>query len=188
MRSLRCIAILELATVLMFCHASRATSLARMSVEQMAHASDAIVRAKCISSATNWEEGEIWTFTGFQIEESWKGATPSRVTVRLIGGKFGQITSHVSGVPQFHAGEDVVLFLQHAPRGNFSVVSWEQGTFRIGHNARDKSEVVTQDTASFPVFDASRREFETVGIRGLPLRDFRARVRKGIESDAWSKE
>jgi len=172
------------ATVLMHSAASRATSLARMSVVELAHASDAIVRAKCISSAVRREEGEIWTFSEFQVEESWKGAADSRITVRLLGGRLGEITSHVSGVPRFQAGEDVVLFLQHAPRGTYSVVSWVQGTFRIHRDARTGADTVTQDTATMPVFNPTTRQFEFDGIHNAPLISFREQVRNPSLRDA----
>ena len=168
---------------LLLCSAASATSLARMSVEQMAHASSAIVRARCVSSATRWEEGEIWTLTSFEVAESWKGAPRSRITVRLLGGRLGPITSHVSGIPHFREGEEVVLFLERAPNGNFSVVSWEQGTFRISRDTRTGSEVVTQDTASFPVFDPATRQFETIGVHNQSLFAFRTQVKAAITSD-----
>lgn len=182
-RSIACVATAESLFALLLCSVASATSLARMSVEQMAHASSAIVRARCVSSATRWEEGEIWTFTSFEVAEHWKGAPGPRITVRLLGGRLGPITSHVSGVPHFREGEEVILFLERAPNGYFSVVSWEQGTFRISRDARTGGEVVTQDTASFPVFDSATRQFETIGVHNQSLFAFRAQVKAFITSD-----
>ncbi|HKS81326.1 MAG TPA: hypothetical protein VJR23_07445 [Candidatus Acidoferrales bacterium] len=173
---------------LLACFAASATSLARMSVVQMAHASAIIVRAKCLSSEVRREEGEIWTFTAFQVEETWKGEARARITVRLLGGRLGEITSHVSGVPQFRAGEDVVLFLERAPRGNYSVVSWERGTFRIRDGSRAAEFTVTQDTAATPVFNPSTRQFEVVGVRRMPLREFRAQVKAATGEPSGSGE
>lgn len=177
-----------LAIALLACYGVNATSLARMSVEQMARASAIIVRAKCLSSEVRREEGEIWTFTAFQTEETWKGEAPARITVRLLGGRLGEITSHVSGVPQFRTGEDVALFLQRAPRGNFSVVSWEQGTFRIHGGSQGGELMVTQDTAAMPVFDPATRQFEVAGIRRMPLREFRRQVNKAVAEAGKSGE
>jgi hypothetical protein len=186
MKMLRRIALLKAAALLAVAAALHATSLARMSIAEMAHASSLVVRARCVSTSVRWEEGEIWTFTEFEIEESWKGAAAagSKFTVRLLGGRLGEITSRVSGVPQFRPGEDVVLFLQPAPRGNFNVVSWEQGTFRVRHDPRSGADLITQDTASFPVFDSAHREFRSIGIARLPLSKFRAQVITAIAGDA----
>ena len=40
-----------------------ATSLMRMSLTQMSHAAQLIVRARCTDNSTGWDAGEIWTFT-----------------------------------------------------------------------------------------------------------------------------
>jgi hypothetical protein len=161
---------------------TRATILIRMSLEKLSQESPAIVRARCVASSTGWDAGEIWTFTLFEVEETWRGSVSARITVRLLGGSAGNITSSVAGVPRFRPGEDVVLFLASTPRGDFSVVSWQQGTFRIGRDIRSGAETVTQDTASFATFDPAARQFEASGIRNLPLEVFRARVEAALRT------
>jgi hypothetical protein len=152
------------------------TTLMRMSLVQISHAAQVIVRARCVDNSTRWDAGEIWTFTSFDLEEAWRGSAPSQISVRLMGGRVGNITSAVSGVPRFSPGEEVVLFLEPTPRGDFSIVSWVQGTFRIRRDARTGEEVAVQDTSSFPVFDSATRRFETTGIRNLPVATLRSRV------------
>jgi len=162
---------------------ARATTLRRMSLAQMSRAAPLIVRARCLGNSVGWDAGEIWTFTSFDVEELWKGSAPARILVRLLGGRLGNITSNVSGVPRFHAGEEVVLFLQPTSRGDLSVVSWQQGTFRIRLDARTGEESVVQDTASFATFDPATRRFQTDGIRGLSLETFRARVNAALREE-----
>jgi hypothetical protein len=169
------------------CPSAGATTFARMSVAEMSRASSAIVRAKCVANTAGWEEGEIWTFTAFEVEETWRGEAPARITVRLLGGRLGSVTSSVSGVPRFRAGEEVVLFLEPSPKGNFSIVSWEQGTFRIRHQVRTNEEVITQDTASFPTFDPATRQFETSGVRNQPISELRAQVEAAFARGAGRK-
>lgn len=159
------------------------TTLMRMSLAQMSHAAQLIVRARCLGNSTGWDAGEIWTFTSFDIEEIWHGSAPSRISVRLLGGRAGNITSTVSGVPRFSPGEEVVLFLEPTPRGDFSIVSWEQGTFRLRRDARTGEEIAVQDTASFPVFDPAARQFEAVGIRDLPTATLRSRVDAAVRDE-----
>ena len=156
--------------------AAGATTLLRMSVETLSQAAGVIVRAQCLENSAGWDAGEIWTFTSFEVKEVWSGSAPARITVRLLGGRVGDFTSSVSGVPRFRPGENVVLFLEATPRGDFSVVSWQQGTFRIRRDVRSGEENVTQDTASFATFDPATRRFVAAGIRTLPLDTFRARV------------
>jgi hypothetical protein len=182
-----CFAAACIALVLAMGGAASGTTLARMTLAEMAQAAPVVVRARCLTNSVRWDAGEIWTFTDFNVEEVWKGAAPARITVRLLGGRDGSITSRVSGIPRFHAGEDVVLFLEPTPRGDFSVVSWEQGTFRIRRDLAGGRETATQDTASFATFDPSTRRFEATGIRNLPLENFRAQVDAALQNETRRK-
>jgi hypothetical protein len=163
------------------------TTLEKMPVERMADLAQAIVRARCVSNSTRWDAGEIWTFTTFEVEETWKGSATERVTVRLLGGTVGSLTSTVSGVRRFRAGEEVVLFLEPTYRGDFTVVSWQQGTFRVGRDPRSGTEIVTQDTAAFETFDPQTRLFKATGIHDVPLEAFRARVQAAVAESARRK-
>lgn len=187
MRNVRPKLIFPLALILVCAEtAARATTLLRMSLGEMSRTAQAIVRARCAGNSTGWDAGEIWTFTAFDAEEIWHGAVSPRFTVRLLGGRAGNLTSTVSGVPRFRAGDDVVLFLERTPRGDFSVLSWEQGTFRIRRGGA-AAETVTQDTAAFSTFDPGTRRFETEGIRNMPLDSFRAQVYLALRGEAERK-
>ena len=96
--------------------AARATTIERMSLEKMSRTAKVIVRARCVGNSTTQDAGEIWTFTNFAVEEVWRGAAPAQITVRLLGGRAGNLTSSVSGVPRFQAGEEVLLFLEPTAR------------------------------------------------------------------------
>ena len=159
------------------------TTLMRMSLAQISQAAQVIVRARCIGNSTRWDAGEIWTFTSFDIEETWSGSAPAQISVRLLGGRVGKITSAVSGVPRFSPGEEVVLFLENTARGDFSIVSWEQGTFRIRRDVRTGDKVTVQDTAAFPVLDPATRRFESIGIRNLPIATFRSLVDAAVRGE-----
>lgn len=162
--------------------AAGSTTIERMSIQRLAQAAPVIVRARCTGTSVVYAGGEIWTLTSLDVEEVWRGVAPAQITVRLLGGRWGDITSHVSGVPQFQPGEDVVLFLAPASRGEFSVVSWEQGTFRIRRGGSGGKSYVTQDTASFATFDPGTRTFRAIGIRDMPIDRFRAQVQAALDS------
>jgi hypothetical protein len=161
---------------LLLCNAASPTTLAHMSVAKLTQSSRVIVRARCVRNKSAWEAGEIWTFTALEPTETWKGPAQSRVNVRLLGGRVGNLTSHVSGVPRFRIGEEVVLFLVPTPRGDFSVVSWVQGTFRIHQDSRTGVETVTQDSASFDTFDPATKTFAPSGVRDISLDELHAQV------------
>lgn len=187
-RSFRRCAILALAlAAAVFGSGARATTLERMTLEKLTQSAQAIVRAKCLDNSTAWDAGEIWTSTSFEVQEVWKGSLPDRITVRLLGGRVRNVTSTVTGVPRFRPGEEVVLFLEPSPGGDFSVVSWQQGSFRIRRDAYLGVETVTQDTASFATFDPATRRFQATGIRRAPLDGFRARVDAALRAGTRRK-
>jgi hypothetical protein len=164
-----------------------ATSLERMSIARMARAARMIVRARCVANSVRWDAGEIWTFTSFNIEDAWKGAAQARVIVRLLGGKLGDLTSSVSGVPHFRPDEEVVLFLEPTSRGDFSIVSWMQGTLRIRIDPRTKQENATQDTAAFATFNLNTRHFESTGLIDIPLESLREEVATALKESGGEK-
>jgi hypothetical protein len=157
-----------------------------MSIAQLATAAHEIVRARCVANTTAWGAGEIWTFTTFDVQQTWRGSASGRITVRLLGGKTEDITSTVSGVPRFRPGEEVVLFLEPI-KGELSVVSWEQGTFRIRRNIDSGEETITQDTAAFATFDPRTRRFAFSGVHGVAISDFHAQVSAAIASSNEGK-
>ena len=177
MKTVRTVAALALIIILVAGSDSSAlaTTLKRMSIADLSRAAHTVVRARCVTNSTRWDAGEIWTFTTFDVEETWKGSAPAPITVRILGGSAGNLTSTVSGVPRFSPGEELILFLERTPAQDFSIVSWVQGTFRI-HSRTTGEEIVTQDTAAFPVFNPASQRFEITGIRKMPVSAFHSLV------------
>ena len=180
--------LIALCASLLACASVTPTTLAHMSVAKLTHVSRLILRARCLENSTAWDAGEIWTFTTYEPTEVWKGSAPPRVSVRLLGGRIGNLTSNVSGVPRFHAGEDVVLFLTPTTLGDFSVVSWVQGTFRIHHDQRTGEDTVAQDSASFETFDPLARKFAASGIHDLSLQELRSQVAAALRQEPGAQK
>ncbi|MBZ5662227.1 MAG: hypothetical protein LAO08_17645 [Acidobacteriia bacterium] len=160
--------------------ALRATTLARLSLDQLAAAADSVARVRCVGAESRWENGAIWTVTMFDVIETLKGSLPAQVAVRLPGGKVGHLTAAVDGTPKFSPGEQAVVFLERARTGGYSVAGWVEGTFRIAEDPVSRSEIVTQDSCGFVVFDAATRTFRAEGVRKMPMDLFHARVAAAI--------
>ena len=177
--------ILKIAALLCAATSVHATTLERLSLDQLAAAADATARVRCTGAQSRWENGQIWTVTSFDVLETLKGTLPQQITVRLPGGRVGHFTAIVDGTPKFKAADEVVVFLERipgglkvepAPGGGFSVAAWVEGTFRIRHDPRTGVETVTQDSSNFAVFDTATRTFHTECIRRMPMQQFRERV------------
>src|SRR5580704_4654253 len=163
--------------------AAGATTLSRLKFEDLAQESTAVARMRCLGANSQWERGEIWTETKFEVLEREKGQLPGIVTVRLLGGNVGHLHSHVDEVPSFRAGEEVYLFLWAREGEPYQVLGWSQGTFRIARNPQSGQEIVTQDSASSPVFDTHVRTFRRGGIRNLPVAIFREKLHKALRQE-----
>jgi hypothetical protein len=172
--------IISLLSALLFLPALRATTLARLSLDQLAAGSDAVARLRFVRAESRWENGSIWTVTTFDVVETLKGQLPGQIEVRLPGGRVGHLTSTVAGTPKFHPGSEVVVFLQRSPAGGFTVAGWVEGSFRISRDPRTGIETVTQDSSAFAVFDTAARAFRTEGIRRMPIEEFRARIAASV--------
>jgi hypothetical protein len=158
----------------------RATTLLRLSLDQLAAGSDAVARVNFASAESRWESGSIWTVTTVKVVETMKGNLPEEILLRLPGGRVGHLTAKVDGTPKFNPGDDAVVFLKRTPAGGFTVAGWVEGTFRISRDPQTGSQTVTQDSSTFAVFDTATRTFRSEGIHGMPMEEFRARVATAI--------
>lgn len=179
--------ILFLCALALLAVAASATTLSRLKLEDLALESTAVARMRCLGASSQWDRGEIWTETRFEVLESEKGTLPGVVTVRLLGGHVGNLHSHVDEVPAFRTGEEVYLFLWAREGEPYQVLGWSQGTFRIGRNSQSGLEVVTQDSASAAIFDPKLHAFHRGGIRNLPVAIFKERLHHALRQEGrWS--
>jgi hypothetical protein len=124
-----------------------ATTLEKMSVEQLTRAAQVVVRARCASSKSQWDRSGIWTVSSFEVEEAWKSNVQGGLQVHAPGGHAGEVIATVAGVPHFRPGEDVVLFLERMRNGNWGITAWGEGTWRVRWRA-DGEEIAIPDVAS----------------------------------------
>ncbi|MGB6431861.1 MAG: hypothetical protein WBF06_14850 [Candidatus Acidiferrales bacterium] len=151
---------------------ARATTLARMTLGQLASAAQVIARVRCTGTASRREEGSIWTFTDFSVEEAFKGAPDAQLTIRLPGGRDGHLVETVEGAPRFAAGEDAIVFFERTRGGDWSISAWAEGTFRIARDPETRRETITQDSSGMAVFDPATRTFRAEGIARMPIAEF----------------
>lgn len=154
-----------------------ATTMVRLDLRALAHAAQLIVRGRCVSARSMWENGTIWTLMDFQVMEAVKGGATAgdRLTVRLPGGRAGHLQTKVDGVPDFSSREEVILFLERTSAGDWGITGWKQGTFRVRHDGSRMT--VTQESSEFPMYDRRTRSFMVEGIQSMEIGEFRRRLR-----------
>jgi hypothetical protein len=172
--------ILFLAGLVLLAVAANATTLSRLRFEELVNQATAVARLRCLSVESRWQDREIWTETRFEVVDVNKGLLPGVISVRMLGGRIGNLHSRVAGVPAFRPGEEAYVFLWWREGEPLRVLGWSQGTFRITRDERTGVERVTQESAAAPVFDPRTRQFRHGGIRNLPVAIFQLKLRKAL--------
>ena len=116
----------------------KATTVKRLSLEQMVRGSHGIMLGRCVSQETYWNKSRtrIYTATRFAVTEDLKGGSGKSATVVTVGGTIDGMTLAVSGTPSFRDNEEVLLFLEAGKSGNWILMGLSQGLFRITDDRR----------------------------------------------------
>jgi len=121
-----------------------ATTLVRMSLDQIAEASTEIIRGHVVSQRTLWnpQHTRIYTYTTFALDQTYKGNPPSSPVIQQPGGTIGKVRTFVAGSVQFHAQAGYMLFLERSPADSskFLLVGMMQGAYRIYRDAKTQEE------------------------------------------------
>src|SRR5205823_13758371 len=116
----------------------------------LVHRADAIVIATPLDSYTTLDrerDDAIETVSTFSVEEAIKGTAIDLLEVREPGGRYGERSTAIGGVPRFRDGERYLLFLL-STKGGWRVLDLALGKFtfatdRSGRNVlmRDEQDI-----------------------------------------------
>lgn len=127
-------ALLMLLTILASLPA-RATTLVRLSLEQLSLASSLVARGRVVDQHSQWTPGQrrIVTITHVAVRRTLKGRAAGRLTIEQPGGSVDGVRSRVAGTVSFEPGAEYILFLEPAPSNpaHFLVVGMAQGAFPV---------------------------------------------------------
>ncbi len=178
--------------------AARATTLVRLSLEQLVQASTEIVGAHVVSQESRWtpDHTRIITLTTLALDQTFKGNPPATLVVEQPGGTVGNTHVRVPGTILFRPQARYVLFLEvsRSNPSHYLPVGMFQGAYRIFRDETTREERVIvpmgsmADTAgsgggqmNFPaqtvsisefrqgLFAASRRPLEIPRGTSIPL-------------------
>ncbi len=153
-----------------------ATTLEKLSVDDMVQKSTSIVRGKATASTTTQRGSVIYTIYRFQVTEVLKGSGTSGATdVYVPGGIYGGFRQSVSGSPTLDTGVEYVLFLWTSPKGIPQVIGLSQGVFEVKTSAGGER-ILTRGPIAADMIDASGNSIEDQGLK-LTLTRLQQRVR-----------
>src|SRR3989442_558558 len=98
---------------------ARATTLVRLSLEQLTEASSAIVRGHVVSQESGWNPAHthIFTTTTIAVDQALKGNVQPEVVIEQLGGKLGHRREYVAGTVHFFPQASYWPFLEPAAPG-----------------------------------------------------------------------
>jgi hypothetical protein len=111
---------------------AHATTVERLGLESLVKKAERIVVGEVSGSRTYWSDNGKVILTSYtiQVQETMKGTRSRTVELTTVGGRMGDVTLHVSGMPAFESGEQAVIFVENT--GGFStVLGLGQGKFSI---------------------------------------------------------
>jgi hypothetical protein len=150
-----------------------ATTVQKMELAQLVSTSDNIVQGRVESVEARYENKLVCTYISVAVDDPIKGDRRRTVLVRQLGGKIGARTTWVAGMPQFKAGDQVIVFLKNRQDGTFDVIGLNQGKYNI------VDDYAVAHVAGVSVLDQrTGRMSETGFVDKVPVEVFKAKIRE----------
>ncbi|BDC51500.1 hypothetical protein F183_A38160 [Bryobacterales bacterium F-183] len=175
----------QLAT-LALCAASavvQATTLERLTVEQMIEKSSAIVRGRVTGHAGELRNGVIYTRYSVQVEESWKGSASGMVEVFVPGGVANGLRQTIPGAPALETGDECVVFLWAGASGRNQIIGLSQGLFNVVRDADGSVQLERPGAKEMMLDPQTGRPVKDATIR-MPVGELKTRVVTKVSSDS----
>jgi hypothetical protein len=131
-----------------------ATTLLKMSMNDLIRASTAIVRARVTGSRTAAVGPDIYTYYQLQVSDTLKRGAIVPVEVAVPGGVLGNLRQIGVGSPVLTEGQEYVLFLWTSRRGMSQMIGLSQGMFSLSEDATGAT-VVNRPAVTDQMLDKS---------------------------------
>jgi hypothetical protein len=151
-----------------------ATTLVREGLDELVATNQRVVVGEVIDAVSYWNEDKTFILTDVRIapDETIKGKAESAMTVTLLGGKVGDLTTLIVGGAELIPGRSYVLFLnpERLPgaRQVLTLPDHSQGAFEI-ISRKGELRAVSQASRHPLAPDRSGRIDVPGGAEGLPL-------------------
>jgi hypothetical protein len=171
-----------------------ATTLVRESLDGLVAGNRTVVVGEVVDASSYWNEDHTFILTDVRVavHEAIKGNVKDReITVTLMGGQVGELTTLIIGGPELIPGNSYVLFLneENLPGAERALTVRDlcQGTFdvKIG---RDGLRAVSQANRH-PLLPDARGSYEAEGgAEGFPINSMIQSIRDIAGRDAARRE
>jgi hypothetical protein len=166
------------AIALLVVSSAGATSVPRISFEEMTDQSETIATGEVIRTWADWDPTHkyIWTHYELAVSATHKGAAAQSVTISEPGGVVGGVGMSVAGAVSYAPGDKVLVFLQRMPNGYLRTTGWGQGQYRI--DARG----IVRASESLKSVDLVGNVLTTTSLNGMRVDDLASRVKARVRA------
>lgn len=113
-----------------------ATTLQRLSLDEMVRDSTSIVRAKAAVAGASQHGSLIYTAYRLTILETLKGKQVATMDVVVPGGRVGGLRQTIPGAPHLASGKEYVVFVWTSKQGVNHIIGLSQGLFDVVKDAK----------------------------------------------------
>lgn len=165
------------ACALLFAATASATSVPRLTFEELVDHSEVIATGHVSRSWADWDAGHkyIWTHYELAVSSAYKGTPASTVVISEPGGVVGGLGMAIAGTVSYKTGDNVLVFLQRMPNGYLRTTGWGQGQYRIDSNGSLHASASLSSVALVPTGSA-RAGAALTSLEGTSLLQIAARV------------
>jgi hypothetical protein len=156
-----------------------ATTLERLSLDEMTAKATAIVRGRVTASWCAPRGSLIYTHYRIQVSERWKGPAATEVEVVVPGGSANGVRQSFAGTPKLTEGAEYVLFLWTGSSGLTHILGFTQGVFDLKRDASGAVIAVRAATSETLLDPTSERPVNEEPLR-LKLDELSHRVRMAL--------
>lgn len=156
---------------------AQATQIIPFTTRELGNEATLVVRGHVSGTRSFWNDTRSKIFTEIEItvDESFKGAAPTSVTVLQLGGVVDDLRLTVSGALHWKQSEEVLLFLQPYTTGTYQVTGFSQGKFEIERDPATDAMSVSRpelDGVEFAKSFSSSSEALQSRVRSVSLDQF----------------
>jgi hypothetical protein len=140
-----------------------ATTLEKLSMDQLIERSTAIVRGTVAGSGAMQRGSVIYTTYRIRVAQTLRGTAPSVIEVSVPGGQLNGVRQSFSGSPVLEPNTEYVIFIWTSKSGINHTIGLAQGVFDVKPGTNG-SLVLTRGAIDAHIVDASGKEAEDRGL------------------------
>jgi hypothetical protein len=159
---LRCLPIAVLGILFLACQAP-ATTLERLTVEEMTAKSHLIVRATVGGQTVEQRGSIVYTVYSLKVSETLKGEPSPTVQVSVPGGTIGRVRQSYAGTPTLQSGAEYVVFIWKGKTGILHIIGLSQGLFDLKVNAVGET-VLTRGVLDAELVDKNGKQVQSQSV------------------------